>query len=128
MLLDFNIGFRVEPSSNGSPQNNYHVRITRWDFSVYDLDEREIIVYHWHPESLSDRKYPHLHIGSVLIDSRRHELGKTFSRLHIPTGIITIADVAKMLIEEFGVIPIHRQWDETLHACQAEFERQRSLS
>lgn len=128
LLFDFAVGYRVDQTVSEERRRDFAVTTTNWEFNVYDLDEREIIAYHWHPHSVSDRKSPHFHVGSILIDTRRHDLGARFSRLHLPTGVVTIADIARMLIEEFDVVPIHRNWDETLDACQETFERQRSLA
>jgi hypothetical protein len=102
------------------------VQTTYWDYAILDQHHNELISYHWHPDGVSDRKAPHFHAGSAILDTTGHEMGKTFSRLHLPSGHVTVADVVRALIEEFNVRPIHDRWDETLRACQEAFEQRRT--
>lgn len=125
LLLRFNQSFLIQHSPSSIVGERYRVNVLSWDYTIYDHNERDILAYHWHPEGTSDKTAPHFHVGSVILDTTSHELGKTFSRLHLPSGYITIADVVRTLIEEFNVVPIHDRWDETLRACQQELERQR---
>lgn len=77
-----------------------------------DHDSRDILLYHYNPGS--DHPDPHLHVGSVLLNTNGHELGKTFSKLHIAIGPISLQRVIRMLIEEFDVQPLNDDWAITL--------------
>lgn len=112
----FNLHFRIIDLAAGQ-----HIAIidTRWEYTILDSNEHEILAYHWHPDGLSNVRTPHFHVGSAILDTQVHELGRTFSKMHMPTGEITIADVVRALIEEFGVVPIHARWDDVLRECQA---------
>jgi hypothetical protein len=50
----------------------------------------------------------------VLLDPAGHELGKSFSTLHIATGPVSIQQIVRMLIEEFDVEPLNADWDNIL--------------
>lgn len=93
-----------------------------WRYTIYDHNQRELLAYHWHPGGVSEKTTPHFHVGSTILDTTGHEMGKTFSRLHHPSGYVSIADIVRALIEEFNVVPIHDRWDETLRTCRQEFE------
>ena len=56
-----------------------------------DEAERELIAWHWHPESRVVR--PHLHIEA---DPLTH-------KIHLPTARITIESVLRLLLDELGV-------------------------
>ncbi len=105
-----------------------HIETTSWEYRLLDNSLREIISYHWHPESRSTVITPHFHIGSTILDTQGHELGRTFSKMHMPSGEVTIADVVRALIEEFGVVPIHERWDDVLRECQVRLSSIRSDS
>lgn len=80
-------------------------------YSIYDNQHRELLSYHWQANpSSGTRAYPHLHVGSRVIDTTNPIFGKRFSALHIPTGHITVGEVVRFLIEEMQVIPLHRDW------------------
>lgn len=77
--------------------------------TLRDLEGREILAYHWHPDSRSPITFPHLHLGA---GSRvgREELQKA----HVPSGPVELEDLLLMAIREFGVQPRREDWREIL--------------
>lgn len=126
LFLGFNHRYRILRNHQATPERAYRVETTYSEYAIYDHNQRGLLVYHWHPHGTSKTTIPHFHVGSAILDTTGHEIGKIFSRLHLPSGHVTIADVVRALIEEFDVLPIHARWDETLRACQEAFERQRT--
>ena len=68
---------------------------------------REWFSYHWHPAARSRVVEPHLHI-SARTDP------PDVAAAHYPTGVVTLADVARLLIEEFAVLPTRTDWQRVL--------------
>lgn len=60
-------------------------------------DGRELISYHWHPETPPD--FPHLHLGHAAAVQ-----WAALTEAHIPTGPVTSEDVVRLLIE-LGIGP-----------------------
>jgi hypothetical protein len=80
------------------------------------LDGRELLTYHWTPEATdsAQRLYPHLHVGFGLLDAQGLFMPGTFSKLHIPTARVSLEAIVRFAIEELGVAPIPRNWNERL--------------
>lgn len=57
-----------------------------------------------------------MHVGSTLLDSAGHELGKSFTKLHIAIGHLPLQRIIRMLIEEFDVQPLNADWNSVLTA------------
>jgi hypothetical protein len=76
----------------------------RWHRGDYDDD----------PDRPSHEHEPHVHIGSAIIDVGSSDIGKTFSRFHIPTGHISIAQVVRLLLTDFNVVPNRQDWEAAL--------------
>ncbi len=74
--------------------------MTNYAYALRHGDGRELLVYHWHPESRSDITFPHLHVKAGT-DLRREE----FAKAHIPTGWIAFQDVIWLAITEFRAKP-----------------------
>ncbi len=80
-----------------------------YEYSILDDDRREILAYHWHPMGRSSFISQHLHIGHGAIFGREE-----FQTAHLPTGHVSIADILRLLIRDFGIIPRRRDWESVL--------------
>ncbi len=102
----------VEPS-NPMP---FHVRIVKYRYVVSSASYREIVAYHWTPEAdpAAMITTPHLHVGSVNISDTAPLDPKTFNKLHIPTGYVSLHSVLRFLITDVGVQPRRADWSELL--------------
>lgn len=101
----------------------FDARITRYRYAIYDIADRELVIYDWHPVGPSPAITPHLHLpaaGSIILAQRpgspldgvRTQLGS----LHFPTGHTGTATIVDMLIREFRVDPIRSDWERVLQA------------
>jgi len=86
-------------------------RVNMRDYEYVRLhgDGRELLVYHWHPESRSNVTFPHLHVKAGT-DLRRAE----FAKAHIPTGWIPFQDVIWLAITQFGAKTTKKDWAAVL--------------
>lgn len=71
---------------------------------MLDSTRREVLAFHHHPNSRSPK--PHIHVRSSVL----HELASA----HVPSGIIRLAPVIRMLIEDLGVRPLRNDWRDVL--------------
>src|SRR5262249_51662350 len=92
----------------------WKVTIVEYDYSILNEDFSEFLVYHWHPDSSSPEKRPHLHIGG--------ESGKA----HVPTGRVALEDVLRFCIRDLEVQPLREDWSDILDATQGAFETWRT--
>ena len=95
---------------------SYSVRAASHEYRLLDRNDREILAFHWHPEGLSNVVDPHLHLSSRLnsIEMGRGQEPLPLANMHIPTGFVTLEDVVRLLIAEFGIRPRHNDWDAVL--------------
>lgn len=108
-------------------EHRFRVLIEDYEYKIFDSRRRELFVFHWHPESVSEATWPHVHVGSVAVDAAAEgmEVGfyERFSRLHIPTGMLAVEQVVRFLITELHVTPLRADWDVLLQEGEALFQR-----
>jgi len=74
------------------------------------------------------KKFPHMHVNAAVThrSARGVDTSLSVDSLHIPTGRISLEMVVRMLIEEFDVKPIKKNWERVLIRTASEFARRRS--
>jgi hypothetical protein len=105
------------------PYGPYKVETVAYYYTVIELDDpwREVFAYHWHPQGRSPVIFPHFHLYQG-VGTMRGEVRKA----HFPTGRIALEEVLRLVIQEFGVIPLRDDWEAILHRTQSTFEGWRS--
>lgn len=88
---------------------SWSVATTGWVYRVNDAAEQELFAYHWHPPGHSHVTRPHLHVSGRTDPT---ELGDA----HFPTGPVALADVVRLLIQDFDVRPRRADWSRVLDA------------
>jgi hypothetical protein len=84
-------------------------------FQISEQAHREILAYHWHPDGRSRMTTPHLHVSSRLPLIQLSENSTvSLSDMHLPTGVVTIQEIVRLLIVEFQVEPRRSDWDAIL--------------
>lgn len=106
--------FGIEVTAGVNQPRTYRVVTNGYEYMILNRQQREVLAFHWHPGQRSHEHDPHVHIGSAVVDSGSSDIGKTFSRFHIPTGHISIAQVVRLLLTDFGVVPNRQDWEVTL--------------
>ncbi|MPZ24538.1 MAG: hypothetical protein GEU28_13625 [Dehalococcoidia bacterium] len=124
--------YEIVQDRRGAPVD---VHTVQYSYDVDDETGRSVFGYHWHP-AISNRPYPHLHIGHATVDlDILHEAGRSdnanglraeIADVHFPTGRISLESVLRMLVTDLGVDPLQEHasdWQailaETEHAFQA---------
>ena len=91
--------------------------IAAYAFALLGPGGSELIAWHWHPRTLFPAPvFPHLHVAASLrITGPAGERGVfPLDKRHLPTGTVSLAMFVRMLIEEFGVEPLARDWETRL--------------
>jgi hypothetical protein len=92
---------------------------------VYEVqtDSGEVVwSYHWHPNSRIIG--PHIHLGHTQLA----EDAVMTSKVHYPTGRVSLESVIRTCGTEHGVTPLRDDWDEVLDRTEADFQTYRSWS
>lgn len=74
--------------------------------------EREYLAFHWH-SGVDAIDFPHLHIASSLLSDQAR---RGFAKMHVPTGLLALADVLVLAIRDLGVEPQRAGWQAVLAA------------
>jgi hypothetical protein len=96
------------------------VQTVAYYYTVKEADKpcREIFGYHWHPVGRSPITYPHFHVYDGA------ELGREMVRkAHFPTGRIALESILRLVIKEFGVIPLRSDREDILDRMEGTYER-----
>lgn len=81
---------------------------------VLSMDGSEFLAFHWHPVGPSPVRTPHLHVGVEI------QIGATWlAKAHLPTGVVALADVLKLLLGELGVRSLRDDWQAVLAEASA---------
>jgi len=119
--LKLSISFRYTVVNTATVDNrmSYRVAESAYIYRILDRGDREVFAYHWHPNGLSSIVYPHFHLSGVgPIALTVPESGSisdlSMSKAHFPTGHVTLQQVIRLLIEDFGVEPRTPGWREAL--------------
>jgi len=97
----------------GEPGGAWSVRGLGYRCELRDA-EHEILAYHWHPFALGDVVFPHLHLSAGSSVANVH-----LTRAHLPTGLVHLEDVLRLVIDAFDVQPLRPDWEEVLRRSKA---------
>lgn len=77
-----------------------------YSYTLYDAAQHRLLGYHFHPSGrgTANVTIPHLHVFAPIVIAGQH-LGK----LHMPTGMVRVADLVEFLIAGLKVQPPARQ-------------------
>ena len=96
----------VESEQSGTP---WRVDVVGYDYVTYDAEQREVLLYHWHPRGNSPVSTPHLHL------EQGARVGRPEVRdAHLPTGDVSLNAILRVLIEEMDVRPLRPDWESIL--------------
>lgn len=112
LTLDIRMQYKiVEAPGERGP---YKVTITAYMYIVDDHRGREVFSYHWQPDG-PQVKHPHLHVEHP-----------AFKMAHFPTGRISLEDIVRLLVSDFGVRPLKSDWNEILSETHRKFSAYRT--
>ena len=103
------------PEERRAEYGHYKISTRRYSYNMTAKDNKEIFAYQWQPEGTI--KYPHLH---TMYQGRKR---------HFPTGRISMEQVIKLVIYEYGVRTMkdrREDWESVLDENQKKFEKWRT--
>lgn len=112
LLLDFSQHFQV--FTVDAPRST-RIEVLSYVYTVLTRDRVELVSFQWHPYGAGEIEFPHVHIGPAL--ARRDSVVRPGEahKIHVPTGEVSLADVVRLAITEFGVEPRRDDWEEILN-------------
>jgi len=105
LLVDQAYRIKREPSGSRS----WVIETAGYRYAIRDADDREVVSYHCHPEGHSFVTTPHIHLGYGAMIGRPE-----LTRAHLPTGLINLADLLRLAVEDFQVRPLRSDWGVVL--------------
>lgn len=93
--------YRIVESSDGV----WEVRTTAYFYAIGEQQGGELLAYHWHPQGRGTVVRPHLHVKA----DARGAFG-WLGKVHLPTGLIRLAEIVLLAIEDLEVAPIRDDW------------------
>lgn len=111
LLLSMSCQFTIDAGEgNLGP---FSIKSIGYFYEVQDRQGREILAYHWHPLGPSPVIHPHLLLSGRLapLDIGPRDASVALGEMHLPTGgLVTLTDVVRLIITEFGVRPRRADW------------------
>jgi hypothetical protein len=111
--IHLRVRLRVRVSQVEPPRGLWEAETAAYEYRLSDLDDREILAYHWHPDGQADVQTPHLHLGPAAEAGRASLLAA-----HLPTGPVSLREVLLLAVESFGGEPIRRDWPSILRPAR----------
>jgi hypothetical protein len=95
-----------------------------YEYSLMDVNHRELLVYHWHPESaFKTPDYPHVHVSASLhaqVSAVGHrQIG--LDKIHLATQHGGIDAIVRMLITDFEIAAIRDDWEIIVERFESMF-------
>ena len=96
----------------------WKIKTAGYAYAIDDRDGHEVLAYHW--QEGTPPPCPHLHLGAgagvnALVQTR-----------HLPTGRVALEAVVRLLVEEFEVPPLRRDWRTVLRRGEERFKAWRT--
>ena len=128
LMLDIVHRFVIEIDQTAESGRRQRAMTVAYEYRILDVQETELLVYHWQPGSIArGPDFPHIHVSASLTAKTSATVSQRLSldKRHVPTGIVTLADVVRTLIAEFGIAERRRDWPARL--ARAEIVLRRSF-
>jgi hypothetical protein len=97
--------FRIVAS--GASRRSWDTSTVGYSYELLGAGGRELFAFHWHPDSRSPITFPHVHVNAQIAEF-------DLSKMHIPTGVLTLPEIVRFAIEELGVEPLRDDWRAAL--------------
>jgi len=94
----------------------WKVSTAAYFYAFHDEKQREILAFHWHPET-EGQKEPHLHFYGA------SNIMTLLAKVHLPTGRITLEQFLRFLIVELDVKPLRNDWERVLDGTERKHLR-----
>jgi hypothetical protein len=122
LLLRIRMEYEIVRAGDRPERGPWRVSTRGYAYELRTDSGERVWSYHWHPQSAVAN--PHVHIGHTQLAGN----AVLSSKIHYPTGRISLESVIRTCIAGHGVPPQQRDWEETLALRESDFETYRSWS
>lgn len=100
----------------------WKARTRAYTYTLESGQGPEMVAFHWHPEGRSLVTRPHMHLGPGC------GVDPDVSKIHFPTGRVSVEDFIWVTIEGFGIESRRGDWQDILAESRGVFEQWRTWS
>lgn len=113
--IAMSLGLHIQILETDDTNNRFTVTTTQYSYTLATSEGGEILVFHWNPAARGAAiRFPHLHVGPAVVSRSTQIRPRTFHKVHVPTGYVSMQSVIRLAITEFGVTPLRRDWEDIL--------------
>lgn len=100
----------------GTGQERYRVHSRGYHYALSAEDGRTLVRYDWHPEGQVDDpvEWPHVHMRGYVVPVN-------LSRVHWPTGRVSLESLVRCAIRDLQVPPLREDWAALLDRHEQAF-------
>jgi hypothetical protein len=114
---------RYDVAPNSDAQAQWRVHSRAYSYELTAPDGRDFARYDWHPQGQDGEDgaidWPHLH-------ARGYTRPVDVSRMHLPTGRVSLEAVIRLAIRDFKVPPRRPDWQQVLASSEQTFRQERT--
>ena len=118
--LSLTVAMQYRVGRGDGERGPWRVAPAAYEYALRTRQDREVLAYHWHPETREDGRpvrFPHLHVRCG------DDVGRRLRKAHLPTGRVALEDVLRLLVAGLGARPLRPDWSATLTRTRVAFER-----
>lgn len=109
LTLSIDLRYSIIHEVKARAEARWHTNVGAYMYALRTNDQSEIVTWHWHPGIPNTPVEPHLHLGPAA-----HVGYDALHRAHLPTGVVSVADIVRCAITEFGVEPRRADWQAVI--------------
>ena len=119
LALSMRLLYRIVETGRTGSAERWNATVITYIYTLHAADDAVLVSYHWHPEGRSPIITPHRHLGSSAVWQR------ILADAHLPTGVVTLADVVRVAIRDLGVRPLRQDWSTVLESADTPRDDER---
>ena len=112
------VGMRYRIVRAEGARGPWKIKTAGYAYAIDDRDGHEVLAYHW--QEGTPPPYPHLHLGAGA------GVNALVQKRHLPTGRVALEAVVRLLVAEFDVPPLRRDWRTVLRRGEERFKAWRT--
>jgi hypothetical protein len=86
------------------------ISVVGYGYTLLHDSGAEIVSYQWHPRTPESVPFPHVHFGPASVRPDSAVRPGDLHKVHFPTGYVSLEEVIRLAIVEFGVNPRRGDW------------------
>jgi hypothetical protein len=131
--ITMSLGLHIRILELDDTRDPFAVATVKYYYKLATPNDEEILAFHWSPAAVGETavRFPHLHVGPAVVSRSSEVRPRTFHKVHVPTGHVSIQSVIPLAITEFSVTSLRPNWQAILDDADSneahETERKRAI-